>query len=104
MPSLFEDMRDGVKDGVSLIVKKTEEWTKKGKLNIDLIGIRREIEQLFSELGGRTFELITKESGADIAADSEVSQYVQRLKELETRLEAKKMEIARVNPPESAKK
>ena len=96
MPSLFEDIRDGVRDGVNLIVKKTGEWTQKGKLNIDLIGIRREIEQLFSELGGRTYELITKEPGADIASDSEVIQHVERLKELEQRLAAKKAEIAQV--------
>jgi hypothetical protein len=104
MPSLFEDIRDGVRDGVNLIVQKTGEWTQKGKLNIDLIGIRREIEQLFSELGGRTYELITKDSGADVAADSEVIQHVNRLQELEKKLDAKKMEITQVHTAGGEKK
>lgn len=104
MPSLYEDIRDGVRDGVNLIVKKTGEWTQKGKLNIDLIGIRREIEQLFSELGGRTYELITKEPGADIASDGEVIQHVNRLKELEQKLAAKKEEITQVRTVGGEKK
>lgn len=97
MASIFEDVHNSLKDGINFIVKKTGELTKKGKLSIDWIGINREIEKLFSELGGRTFEIITKEKGKDIASDPEVMQFVTKLQELEGRLVNKKKEISDVD-------
>ena len=99
MASIFADIRDGLRDGIDLVVKKTGELTKMGKLNIELIGIRREIEELFSELGGRTFEIITKELANDIASDSEVMQLVKKLQELEAKLQDKKTEVNQVKKP-----
>ncbi len=92
MSSIFSDLREGLREGLNVIVKKTEHFAKLGKLNIDLIGIRREIEQLFTELGGRTFELLSQEKGASVADDEEVKQLVAKLKELEKKLAVKKEE------------
>lgn len=94
MTTIFNDLKEGLRDGLNIIVKKTEEYTKIGKLNIDLIGIRRAIEQLFSELGGRVFELLGKEPEKSVAEDEEVRQLMAKLKELEARLSTKKVEMS----------
>ena len=93
MGTLFEDIRDGIRDGIELFVDKTEEYTKIGKLKVDILGIKRNIEKLFSELGGRTYELLSNDEKSDVAADSEVERLVQNLKEQEEKLDAKKNEI-----------
>ncbi|MBN2354954.1 hypothetical protein JXO59_02515 [candidate division KSB1 bacterium] len=93
MSTIFDDLKEGLRDGLNIVVKKTGEYTKLGKLNIDLIGLRREIEQLFSELGGRTFEIITKEPDVAVKEDEEVKQLVEKLKNLEAKLAQKKVEM-----------
>ena len=45
MTTLFDDVRDGLRNGINMIVKKTDELTKLGKINIDILNIKREIEK-----------------------------------------------------------
>lgn len=65
-------------------------WARrvKGKIkyHIDLIAMRREIERLFSELGGRTFELLSSDPGADVGRDPEIVHWMEKLKHHEAML------------------
>ncbi|MBN2410507.1 hypothetical protein JXQ31_02370 [candidate division KSB1 bacterium] len=96
MASLFEDIKNGIRDGIELVVDKTEEYTKIGKLKVDILGIKRNIERLFSELGGQTYELLSKDKKVDISGDEEIKRLVEELKSQEEKLDAKKNEIKKV--------
>lgn len=93
MGTLFEDIRDGIRDGIELVVDKTEEYTKIGKIQIDILGIKRKIEKHFSELGGRTYELLAGATKKSVNTDAEVKVLIEELKKLEAELDAKKDEI-----------
>jgi hypothetical protein len=101
MGTLFEDIRDGIRDGIELVVDKTEEYTKIGKIQIDILGTKRKIEKLFSELGGRTYELLTGSTKKSVNSDAEVKKLVEELKTLEAELDAKKDEIKVVKDEKS---
>lgn len=60
--------------------------------HIEMIGLKREIERLFSELGGRTYELLSADSGADVAGDEEVREWMEKLKLLEAKYHARNAE------------
>ena len=96
MGTLFEDIKNGIRDGIELVVDKTEEYTKIGKLKVDILGIKRNIEKLFSELGGQTYELLSKGGKVDISGDEEIKKLVDDLKSQEEKLDAKKNEIKQV--------
>ena len=96
MGTLFEDIKNGIRDGIELVVDKTEEYSKIGKLKVDILGIKRNIEKLFSELGGQTYELLSKEEKVDLAGDEEIKRLVDDLKAQEEKLDAKKNEIKNV--------
>ncbi len=96
MANLFEDIKNGIRDGIELVVDKTEEYTKIGKLKVDILGIKRNIEKLFSELGGQTYELLSKNDKAVVSGDEEVKKLVEELKIQEEKLDAKKNEIKKV--------
>jgi len=96
MGTLFEDIKNGIRDGIELVVDKTEEYTKIGKFKVDILGIKRNIEKLFSELGGQTYELLSKGKKVDVAGDEEIKRMVDELKSLEEKLDAKKNEIKKV--------
>ena len=96
MSTLFEDIRNGIRDGIELVVDKTEEYSKIGKLQIDILGIKRSIEKSFSELGGQAYELLSNDPKAVVADDEQVVRIVAELKELEEKLDEKKNEIKHV--------
>ena len=93
MASLFEDIRDGIRDGIELVVDKTEEYSKIGKLKVEMLAVKRNIEKTFAELGGRTYELLSGEKKKTVASDAEVKRLIEELKDLEESLDAKKNEI-----------
>ncbi|HNW60230.1 MAG TPA: hypothetical protein PKI62_11180 [bacterium] len=60
------------------------------KYHIDLISLRREIERLFSELGGRTFELLSHDPAAEVGRDPEILHWMAELKRHEALLNSRK--------------
>ena len=87
---------DNIRDGLELVVDKTEEYGKIGKLKVDIFSIKRNIEKQFTELGGRTFEVLTGEGPKSVAKDEEVKKIVEELQGLEEQLQQKEAEIAQV--------
>jgi len=96
MSTLFEDIKNGIRDGIELVVDKTEEYGKIGKLKVDIMGIQRNIEKLFAELGGQTFELLSKDDKADVGNDAQVKKLIADLQAQEEKLDSKKNEIIQV--------
>jgi len=96
MGSLFEDIRDGIKEGIALVADKADEYTKIGKLQVEILGVQRNIDKLFSELGGRTYELLNEDATKPVSDDDEIKRLISELKTLEGQLNAKKEEIASV--------
>jgi len=87
---------DSIRDGLELVVDKTEEYGKIGKLKVDIFGIKRNIEKQFTELGGRVYELMTTKSTTKIAEDEEVKKAIETVKGLEVQLKDKELEIDKV--------
>jgi hypothetical protein len=96
MGSLLDDIRDGIREGIEYVADKTDEYTKIGKLKVEVLGIKRNIEKQFIELGGRTFELLSGRSKKQVAEDDEVNNLVKELKELEKKLDEKKKQIEKI--------
>ncbi len=96
MASLFDEIRDGFREGIALVADKADEYTKIGKLQVEILGVQRNIDKLFSELGGRTYELLTEDANKLLSEDEEVRRLMSELKTLEGQLNAKKREIESV--------
>ena len=93
MPSLFDDIKKGLKDFSTTAAEKAEELTKAGRLKLDVLGLNREIEKNFIELGGKVYELIYKEGKTRIKADDEVKKIVDRIATIEKTREEKLAEV-----------
>jgi hypothetical protein len=96
MGSLFEDIRNGIRDGIEFVADKTDEYTKIGKIKVEILSIQRNIEKSFSELGGRVYDLFGQDAKGQIAGDEQVVTLVGALKDLEKKLDDKKDEIKAV--------
>ncbi len=96
MGSLWDDIRKSLKEGLETVADYTEEYTKIGRLKVDVAAIKHSINRLFAELGGRVYELISQGAKDGIASDEKVSALAGRIRALEEKLRAKEAEIERV--------
>lgn len=102
MSTLWDDIAKTIRDSVDTVVGKTEELTKIGRIKVDIINIKRNIEKQFTELGGTVFHMID-ENKTSIASNADVKAIVEKVKELEKQLNAKNEELERVKAKEEAK-
>ncbi|OQX95051.1 hypothetical protein B6I21_07435 [candidate division KSB1 bacterium 4572_119] len=94
--SFWEDFTKMFKKGVTVVAKKTDEYTKIGKIKVDIIGIKRDIDKQFTQLGGKVYQLIAEENDTKIASNEDVKEIVNKVKELSGNLADKKEELERV--------
>jgi hypothetical protein len=92
MPSIFDDISKGIKDGVSFIVEKTDELTQWGKLGVDLLNLKREIESRQIKLAVRIVQLYKEQPATPTAQDSEALQIIKELDELQEQYARKRSE------------
>ena len=83
MADLWNNLKKGIRDGISTVSSKTDEITRIGRLKIELIAVKRDIEKAFIELGGTVYEYTRKKQKPDIYKDEQVAAVVARIKEFE---------------------
>jgi hypothetical protein len=100
MSKLWDDIAKNIREGIDTVVEKTEELTKMGKIKVDIINVKRNIEKNFSELGGRVYHIIVEENSTKIAGDQEVKELIECIKILEKELDIKNEELNNVKSGE----
>lgn len=99
-PPLWEDIKKTVKEGVSIAAEKTEEYTKIGKIKVEILNINRNIDKTFTELGREVYTLITKGKKAELAKNAKVNELMTKIGELKASLKAKEAEIETIKKEE----
>ncbi len=103
MANLWDDIAKTLREGVDTVVEKTGELTKIGKIKIDILNIKRNVQKNFAELGGRVYHLITTKKETAISADKEANEIIECIKILEKELDDKKSELEKVKSKQSRK-
>lgn len=89
--TLLDKIKKGLLDGFHVASDITTEYTKIGRIKIDLLGLKKEIEEKMLELGGRVYEKTKKDRVLDTESDSEINTVINKIRELEADL--KKCEV-----------
>lgn len=94
MVTTLNKISKGISEGFRNISEKTGEMTKIGRLKIEIIALKRDIEKAFIELGGRVYHNFVEKQETDIQSDQkinklikEINSYERRLKTLEEKIE-----------------
>lgn len=104
MSSLFDDITKGIKEGITVVADRTDELTKIGRLKVEILGVKRNIEKKFTELGGRVYHAMMVYKVSNIGDDEEVKRLVAELVELEKKLNDKNAEIEKVKDTKEAER
>ena len=94
--SLWENLKKGIVDGFQSASDKTSEYTKIGRIKIDVLGIKKEIEEKFVELGGRVYHNVSEKNETCIDKDMEIGQLILQIQELEKELSEYDTELRRI--------
>lgn len=81
---LWQDLRKSLKKAG----EKTSGFTRMGRIKIDILGLKREIEEKFIELGGRVYQLGGENKQIDLNKDKEIAHLIEQIRELEQELES----------------
>ena len=104
MPSTFwNDLKNTLKTGFNVAAEKTEEYTKIGKLKVDIMNLKRTLDKHYTDLGKEAFELINKGKEGDFSTNAKVKGFVGKIKELSKTIKDKDAEIEKIKA-EHAKK
>ncbi len=94
---LWDNIRQGFKEGVQFTVQKTEELTRIGRLRLDILSQKRKIDRKFSELGGLVYESLREEDREKMEIEAAVQSVVNDLRELEQRLKDLEADLEATN-------
>ncbi len=93
MNNLWDDLSKKVREGVESVVGKTEELTRIGRMKVEIMNIRRNIEKCFAELGRNVYHLLGEEKQPKISSNANVKATIARVKALEKTLREKEEEL-----------
>lgn len=96
MADLWERVKKTVSEVYTTASGKAVEGVNLGVKKLDEANIRRELSREFTNLGGRAYQLLKADRGDALEDDAAIRHHMQRLAELETRLEEKEREIEEI--------
>ncbi len=96
MGTFWEDVKKTVKQGLSVAAEKTEEYTRIGKIKVDIMGIKKDIDKTYREIGKCVYELIKNKKAASIAKDETILDLKKKVDTLKKNLVEKEEEIEQI--------
>jgi hypothetical protein len=101
---LWNQVRQGVLDGIQYTVQKTEELTKIGRIKLEIASQKRRIGRRVADLGARVYDLLCDGAECVVREDERVRELVEQLKLDEVRLDQlnTELEALRAQPDSEA--
>ncbi|MEE4311723.1 MAG: hypothetical protein V2J62_07610 [candidate division KSB1 bacterium] len=95
--SFWDDVSEKFKKSVSVLANKTDEYTKIGKIKVDIISIKRDLDKVYNKLGEKVYDLIVDEKNTRIASNEDVKELIGRGKLLKEKVRLKKEALQAVH-------
>ena len=94
--TLLDKIKKGLIDGFQVASDITSEYTKIGRIKIDILGVKKEIEEKMLELGGRVYENFAHSDIHVFDKDPQVKEIISQIKKLEQELQKCEDELDRI--------
>ena len=97
MTEFWDNLKKGLSDGIKTVSAKTEELTKIGRLKIEVIAVKRDIEKSLIEFGGKIYHQLNKKTSVDISDDEDLNNLVNQIKAFEKKLKKLEKDIEEIH-------
>ena len=96
MSELWSKLKKDLTDNFQSLSRKTEELTRIGRLKLEIIAIKRDIEKSFIELGGRVYQAFEDKAQDQVLSDEHLKEIINTIREKEQKLKSIEEKIAAV--------
>ncbi|TFH01998.1 MAG: hypothetical protein E4H13_03395 [Calditrichales bacterium] len=86
MDTFWQKLKLGISDGYHTLSVKTDELTRMGRLKLEMIAAKRDIEKAFIELGGRVYHSFQEKSEDHILSDQTILKLINDIERKEVAL------------------
>jgi len=83
MPKIWRSLKENLQRGFKSASDLTLEYTKIGRIRMETMAIKKEIEEKLIELGGRIYDETVRMDSEEIILDTKMKHTIQKLKDLE---------------------
>ena len=91
--SILANLSEGFRSGVRRAGDLSIRYSRIGRIRFEIVAIKKEVEELLIEVGGRVYDMAVRGNDISIRADKELQQKIERIKELETELTELKIRL-----------
>jgi hypothetical protein len=102
MPSMWEDLKKTVKEGLTTAAAKTEEYTKIGKAKLDMMNLNKSLNGALQDLGLEVYTQITEGVKVQPAQNPKVKGFVEKINQLKQSIKDKEAEIEAIKKGSAA--
>jgi hypothetical protein len=102
MPSMWEDLKKSVKEGLSTAAAKTEEYTKIGKAKLDMMNLNKSLNGALQDLGLEVYTQITEGSKVQPAQNPKVKGFIEKINQVKQSIREKETEIEAIKKGSAA--
>jgi hypothetical protein len=102
MTDFWDSLKKGLSEGIKTVSAKTEEYTKIGRLKIEVIAVKRDIEKNLIEFGGKIYHQLNKNTSVDISKDDDLNDLVNQIKSFEKKLKKLEKDIQNIQSASKA--
>ena len=96
MSELWIKLKKNLTDSYQSLSQKTEELTRIGRLKLEIIAIKRDIEKAFIELGGRVYQAFEDKIQDQLHCDENLLKVVKTIREYQKKLKSIEKKIEEV--------
>ena len=96
METTWENIRKNIVSTFQSLSEKAGEITRIGRLKLEIVAVKRDIEKAFIEVGGRVFQSFEKEQSGNILAETEILNLIERIRKKKSRLQNLEKEIEQI--------
>ena len=93
MADRWEVYREKISEAFAKLADTTQRFTKIGKIRMDILSLKKEIEHQQVLLGQRVYQLVKEDQADQLATDDVIRDHVSKIDELKEKVAAKEAEI-----------
>jgi len=87
---------NSVKIGMKSLSEKSDEWTRIGRTKLEIISVKRRIEQAMLELGGRVYDHVKSTDVSHVDLDEDMQVLVEKIQSQEAQLKVLEDKLERI--------
>ena len=89
----WDDIKLVLKEKFSFAAEKTEEYTKIGKVRVEILAVKKNLEKAYRKLGEESYVVLGKDKKNALLNNEGVKELMKEIKTLQTTIKDKEKEI-----------